>query len=274
VRDVLPWTLLAAWSLGAAVTSWTAWSRWTRFQRLLAHAGPAPLEWQSLAARISRELSIRNPPDILVAPGRLPPLVVPGWRRSRMLLPQGLLGRLNGRQRAALLMHELVHIKRGDHWARILELIVDVAYWWLPFAGQIGRRLRLCEEKSCDAAVVARLPEARRDYARLLLDVLDYANPRSPQEIPQITAMSAANDLEQRLRAILDGARRPRRAWPAGVLTVGMALAILPCGLRCDVVGRPVSFAVSDACDPAAAAAPLPSGAREGKPIATYCCPT
>src|SRR5437870_3402057 len=53
----LPWILLAAWSAGAAATGWTAWRRWTRFQHLVAPAVPAPPEWQSLAARLSAELS-------------------------------------------------------------------------------------------------------------------------------------------------------------------------------------------------------------------------
>src|SRR4051794_32499749 len=45
----LPWVLLAAWSAGAAATGWIAWRRWNRFRSLLAHAVPAPPEWQALA---------------------------------------------------------------------------------------------------------------------------------------------------------------------------------------------------------------------------------
>jgi bla regulator protein blaR1 len=195
VRDTLPWVLLAAWSAGAGATGWTAWRRWTRFRRLMAHASPVPSEWQSLAARLASELSIRCPPEILAVPGRLPPLVVPGRHRPRMLLPMALMGQLNASQRVALLLHELVHIKRGDHLVRMLELTIGVAYWWLPIVGSIGRQLRACEETCCDAAVVAHLPEDRRDYAKLLLDVVDFTNPLPVQAVPQATAMSAANGL-------------------------------------------------------------------------------
>ena len=204
VRDALPWVMLAAWSAGAGAMGWTAWRRWSRFQRLAAHAKPAPPEWQSLAARLAGKLSIRRPPEILAVPGRLPPLVVAGWRRPRLLLPAALLGQLNHSQSEALLLHELVHIKRGDHLVRLLELAVGVLFWWLPVVGAIGRQLRACEETCCDAAVVAFLPQARRDYARLLLNVIDFADPLPRQAAPQATAMSAASDLEQRLRGILD----------------------------------------------------------------------
>jgi beta-lactamase regulating signal transducer with metallopeptidase domain len=191
-----------------------------------------------------------------------------------MLLPMALLEHLNRSQRTALLLHELMHIKRGDHWVRMLELTVRVAFWWLPIVGLIGRQLRACEETCCDAAVVAHLPQARRDYARLLLDVIDFANPLPRHAVPQATEMSAANDLEQRLRAILDAKQRTRRRWPAGALAVGLACAILPCELRYNFAGRPASAATSDECDPAAAATCLPSGNREGDRFAVYCCPS
>src|SRR5437764_4187160 len=55
VRDALPWILFAVWSVGAGVTAGVAWHRWARFRRLTALAGPAPQEWQSLAARLSSE---------------------------------------------------------------------------------------------------------------------------------------------------------------------------------------------------------------------------
>jgi beta-lactamase regulating signal transducer with metallopeptidase domain len=274
VRDTLPWLLLAGWTAGAGMTAWVAWRRWARFRRLVAHASPAPPEWQSLAARLAADLSIRRPPEVLAVPGRLPPLVIPGRSRPRVLLPMDLLGRLDAAQRAALLLHELVHIQRGDHLVRMLELTVGVAYWWLPAVGLIGRRLRACEEASCDAAVVARLPDARRDYARLLLDVIDFANPPRGQAAPQATAMSAADGLEKRLRAILDPTPGTRRARLAGVFAVGLAFAILPCGLHYDVAGRPEPAAPSDGLEPAASATPSPGDDRAGKPPRLDCCPS
>ncbi len=231
------WVLLGTWSAGAVATGWLAWRRWTRFQRLIAQAKAAPPEWQALAATLSSELGIRCP-EILAVPGRLPPLVVGGRPRPRMLLPMALIDQLDGSQRVALLLHELAHIKRGDHLVRLLEMMVSVAYWWLPVVGAIGRQLRNCEETCSDAAVVAHLPQARRDYARLLLDVIDFANPLPRHAVPQATAMSAAaNDLEHRLRAILDTRQRARRTWPAAALALGLACAILPCELQCDFAG-------------------------------------
>ena len=86
----LPWVLLVVWSAGALTKCWTAWRRWAQFQRLLTHASPAPHEWQSLATRLACELSINRTPEILTVPGRLPPMVVPGWRGVQVLVPLAL----------------------------------------------------------------------------------------------------------------------------------------------------------------------------------------
>jgi beta-lactamase regulating signal transducer with metallopeptidase domain len=149
-----------------------------------------------------------------------------------MLLPAELINRLNHSQRLALLVHELAHIKRGDPWVRILELLVSVAYWWLPAVGACGRRLRACEERCSDATVVALLPDARQDYARLLLDVVDFTSPLPLRSLPGATAMSAlAHELEHRLRAILESKKSSRYPLPSAAVAIGLACAILPCHL-------------------------------------------
>lgn len=234
VRETLPRVLLAVWCAGASATVWAGWRRWARFRRLLANAVPAPREWQALAACLAGELAIRRPPEILAVPGRLPPFVLPGGVRPRMLLPAELIGQLDGSQRTTLLLHELVHIKRRDHLLRAIELAVSIAYWWLPAVRVIRRRLRACEEACCDATVVAHRPQARRDYARLLLDVLDFVAP-APCAVETATAMSSAHDLERRLRTILGTSpTRASRLWPAGAFAVTLACAVVPCGMRYD----------------------------------------
>jgi beta-lactamase regulating signal transducer with metallopeptidase domain len=285
VRDTLPWALLAAWSAGAGATLGLAFVRWRQFQRRLAHASPAPQEWQRLANQLGSALSIRRRPQILILPGRLPPMVIPGWRRPRLLLPESLLSQLNRAQRSALLLHELSHIQRGDHLVRMLELAVSIAFWWLPIVRLIGRQLRACEEAACDAAVVSHLPQARRDYARLILDVVDFASPLPPQAVPQATAMSAADNLEQRLRTILDTPHRSRGTWPAAALAIGLACSILPCELHCELIARrstnpetvrtaPSAGAALDGCETTDAEMPFLDSAGEVGRLAALCCPT
>lgn len=271
MRDFLPWVLPAIWAVGAVATALTAWRRSARLRRLLLHAKPARAQWQILAAHIGANLSLRRSPVVLEVPGRMPPMIIPGWRRPRLLLPSALLGQLDVSQRRALLLHELAHIKRGDHWLRMLELAIRVVYWWLPGIGWIGQQLRDCEETCCDAAVIAHIPHARRDYARLLLDVLDFVNPLPTEAMQQATAMSAG-DLEQRLRAILDTNHRAHRIGPVGALIVGLACAILPCELHYDWINPSAVNAIG--CEQSEEERCAPAGARESQVFKSLCCPS
>jgi beta-lactamase regulating signal transducer with metallopeptidase domain len=270
-RAAMPWMLLAAWSVGAAVTGRIAWRRWQRFRSLLAHAVPAPPEWQALAERLSEELSLRHPPEVLAVPGPLPPLVLPGCHRPRLLLPMDLMDRLTGPQRTVLVLHELIHIQRRDHLVRLLELAVRMAYWWLPVVSLVGRQMRACEEACCDDAVLARQPQARRDYARLLLDVLDFVAP-VPPAVEQVTAMSSATDLERRLRSILDASPRTPPRWTVGAVAVGLACALVPCGLHYDWARVLAPTARSAEREPLTAPTPSPDGDREAAPTKFDCC--
>lgn len=245
LRDLAPSILAVVWSTGAVMTAWVAWSRRARFQRLIAHADAAPAEWRSLAERIAAELSLRRPPKILVVSSYITPLVIPGLYRPRMLLPSALLDELTASQREALILHELVHIKRGDHLVRMIELAVSVAYWWLPIVSVIGRELRACEETCCDAAVVARLPESRRDYARMLLDVIDFTD-RSPAPAAEFgAAISHADHLDTRLRAILDDTHASGRTSRAFMIAAGLACVLSTCQLRFNLVDRSKSATTS-----------------------------
>lgn len=176
------------------------------------------------------------------------------------------MDQLSEPQRKSLLLHELIHIKRRDHLVRLLELVVSIAFWWLPGVGWIGRQLRACEERCCDAAVVSHLPQARHAYARLLLDVFDFANPLPACALPQATAMSVAEELEQRLVGILNVAPKKRRTWPGALLAAGLACAILPCGVSCEFVGRemPAANSLGDACEP---------NGVDAFRAAAFCCP-
>jgi beta-lactamase regulating signal transducer with metallopeptidase domain len=140
--------------------------------------------------------------------------------------------------------------------------------------GSIGRQLRDCEEACCDAAVVAHRPHARREYAKLLLDVLDFASPLPGKVVPQATAMSAAQGLEQRLRAILNATHGTPRRWPAAAIAVCLAFAIVPCGLQYDWSSRPASAATLTAPALVTPEACLPGDPPKVDRSLTLCCPS
>ncbi|MHC4992292.1 MAG: M56 family metallopeptidase, partial [Planctomycetota bacterium] len=101
------------------------------------------------------------------------PLVWCG-RTPRVLLPWPLWRELDDLGRRAVVLHELAHLRRRDHWVCWAELAVSVVYWWHPVVWWIRRRLREEADLSCDAWVTALLPAGRRAYAQALLETRKY----------------------------------------------------------------------------------------------------
>jgi hypothetical protein len=170
---------------------------------------------------------MRRPPRVVVLPGRLTPLVWCVGGRALLCLPAGLLDVLDGDALDTLLVHELAHLRRRDHWVRGLEFVALGLYWWHPVAWFARRQLREAEEQCCDAWVVALLPAARRTYAGALVDALDFLCDDPPAVPMPASGVGPVNDLKRRLSMILRGTT-PRGLGLGGVLTVLAVASLLP----------------------------------------------
>ena len=127
--------------LAGAVAWWTlALIRILRFQRLMKEIEPASEEWQGCTAELGDRLGLTEAPTLCLVPGRVPPMLWAIGGRPRLLVPSELWSETSVEERTGLLLHELAHLKRHDHWVRWLELIVGGLYWWHP-AVWWGRRL-------------------------------------------------------------------------------------------------------------------------------------
>jgi beta-lactamase regulating signal transducer with metallopeptidase domain len=109
-----------------------------------------------------------------LVPGKLSPMLWTLGGSPRLILPADLLAGLTAEQRATLLVHELAHLHRRDHYVRWLELVTMALYWWHPVVWWARYELREAEELCCDAWVVWALPGAGRTYAEALLECLDF----------------------------------------------------------------------------------------------------
>ena len=215
--------LLVLWLAGTAGWSALALRRTRCFGRLLRFAEPAPDWLREEVATLAGRLGLRRAPTVWLVPGRLPPMLWALGGAPRLLLPAGLLESLTPQQRATLLLHELAHLRRRDHWVRVLEILVTGLFWWHPVVWWARRELREAEEQCCDAWVVWALPGAGRTYATALLECLDFLSD-APAPLPLgASGLGHTDDLKRRLTMIVRGTT-PRR------LTWGGTLALLVLG--------------------------------------------
>lgn len=91
---------------------------------------------------------------------------VAGLIRPRIVLPYGL----EGTERWYVILHEKMHIRRGDPWMCILGTVTLCLHWWNPLVWYAVHKMYEDMEMSCDEAVMKECASAERIvYADILL---------------------------------------------------------------------------------------------------------
>ncbi|MCR9245034.1 MAG: TonB family protein [bacterium] len=199
--------------------AWTAWSLW-RFRAWL-RAGEAPSRaLRSRIRRLSDAVGLRRAPRCQVIDAAISPAVMPGFV-PLLLLPAALVDDLDDEALDSVIVHELVHLLRRDHWVRCLELVVLASYWWCPPVWWFRRWLRATEETSCDRRVLRLLPGRAKAYATALIEAAAVLGRARPNLLPRLaTGMGAIHPLTERLEMIMKYRSTPP-------LTRGLRLALL-----------------------------------------------
>jgi beta-lactamase regulating signal transducer with metallopeptidase domain len=223
--------LVLALVLSGAVAWWLiAFVRIIRFNRLMNEIDPAPEEWQTLTAELAGRLGLGEAPRLYLVPGRVPPMLWAIGSRPRLLVPSELWPATSIDQRTSLLLHELAHLKRRDHWVRWLELIVGGLYWWHPAVWWGRRLLREAEEQCCDAWVVWAMPKGAKTYATALLAALEFVSGARPA--PAASSATSGNGhvscLKRRLKMIVRAQTPKGLSWVGRLAVMAAAAFLLP----------------------------------------------
>src|SRR5262249_40063538 len=193
------------WLTGSLLWLTVAALRVARFGRMLRHARPAPAALQAQTERLAHRLGLARCPGVWFVPAPVSPLLWALGRTPRLLLPEALWEGLTEPQRATLLLHELAHLRRGDHWVRRLELVAIGLYWWHPGVWWAGRQLREAEELCCAAWVVGALPDDADAYARALVETVTFLSQTRPPLPVGASGVGRVPLLKRRLTMILGG---------------------------------------------------------------------
>jgi RND family efflux transporter MFP subunit len=162
--------MVACWLTGACAWWAIVGLSSSRFRRLTQSAGAAAIELEDRVSHLAARLSLRHVPTIGMVPARVSPMLwTPLVGSPRIILPEKLWARLDTAQQDTVLVHELAHLKRRDHWVRRLEALVIGLYWWNPVAWWARREVERSEEECCDAWVAWALPAAVDAYAEALV---------------------------------------------------------------------------------------------------------
>jgi beta-lactamase regulating signal transducer with metallopeptidase domain len=217
LAEGLAWSLVGLSAAGLLARGW----RWNRGRRRLAAARAAAQPCQDYAlidavrARAAR-LGVKAP-RVRISPDVGEPLLA-GARRPVILLPKALAEATDARRLELVCGHELAHLRRHDNWRIPVEEALAGLFWMAPPVAALRGRMLAAREAVCDlTALDGAAPEARRDYARVLVEALRINALPAPQSAFTGRDRGLAR---MRLSAIL----QPRSN--ASAVRVGVALAL------------------------------------------------
>ncbi|WP_417387045.1 M56 family metallopeptidase [Gimesia sp.] len=218
--------LLLVWGTGSVLCFLLAAIRILRFQKRIRQTQPASNDLIEQATSLATRIGLKSVPLIEVISGNISPLLWVFCSRARIILPAKLLAQLNQSERETLLLHELAHYRRRDHWVRLLELLATGVYWWNPLLWCLRREIRITEEACCDAWVIQTLPDLRRAYAEVLVKAIGFVS--QAQQISAATGMGSPHFLEGRLKSIMCDSVSNQLTRPIKILIPVLALVLLP----------------------------------------------
>lgn len=219
--------LLALWGAGVIVVLTKTVVQLRSFRRSLQTSLPVPSRIYRLLSEANHEIGLKRLPSVIVIADTTTPMVFAFGRRATLVLSESLLDQLDDRELSTLLAHELAHLRRGDQWVRLLELITSIIFWWHPVVRLAKRQLHRAEEAACDAWVTSLMPNDTDAYASAMLKIVDIISVNEPQRVTLGSAMGNVDDLLQRMRSV-GLANTPHRIGNRGWLVIGL-LAMLSC---------------------------------------------
>lgn len=152
-----------------------------------------------------------------------------GICRPMIVLPLHLVRTVTQAELRAIVVHELMHYRRGDHWVAAFQRLVISIWWFNPLVWFANYQINRTRELCCDRQTVANLDCDPADYAQMLLNVLRLrVSPRRAEKLhPGVHAMQITT---RRLSVLMNnrgGFRRRTSVW-AWFLFVAASLAVLP----------------------------------------------
>ncbi len=174
--------------------------------------------------RLKKQLDLRKHIELReVAKGQGP--AVAGVIAPVLMIPRDMSDRYQQNELDALLLHELVHIKRQDYLFSLLQKFIESLFFFHPLVWWVSRRLDREREHLCDLTVIRYTKDAYQ-YAHTLVKLQ-----RDTQQSAGYALSMAENSTVSRVRRLVEQKMKPEKLLtsPRFVITVSVGVIILSC---------------------------------------------
>ncbi|WP_084420101.1 M23/M56 family metallopeptidase [Henriciella litoralis] len=219
------WNWTAPALLGVLIAGWLGRAVFfllgqARLQRLKSRSRPIDATIDNLSLTLQ---GFERVPALRQIEGGSP--FVAGILDRAIYVPQGLETPGDLRQ---IVIHECVHVRRGDLVTRPIERLVADIFWFSPFAWMMRRELDFWREAVCDE-IASNLSGDRIGYARTLAYAARLSAPTRALPVAAFI-LPRKSALPKRLSRLLEGG--PTRSRPGVAIAASVfALSLAPFAL-------------------------------------------
>ena len=229
-------SLFAIWALGVVIFFLYHWTAQASLMDRLTYSSEPASKLRTQIITAAQSAKLKRTPTVRISDQKAGPLVA-GFISPTVILPDNFMSAFSPAQRHYALMHEFMHIKRGDVWVALGCLAFRAVNWPNPLVHYAAKHFRSDQEAACDASVLSAMgdkDEAVSGYAETLIHAAKTAmtsdtetGRASPQ--PSALALTIHHPLKERLM-ILGTHKKTnwRSRTAAAVMIIGAATLSAP----------------------------------------------
>lgn len=193
--------LVAAWITGVAIWWLVMLRNYVRVIRCLRSATPiGQSELYTVALTVARRMKVRLPSRILLSEKIDSPMIL-SMGKTVLVLPTAFQEQYGMQSCRMAIAHELSHYRRGDLWWNFLASLVSSLLFFWPPSWYAARRYYLQMESACDQLAISRASFDPKEYATLLVQLLQSRSLRPIN--PAMVSMAHSRDfttIQERLK--------------------------------------------------------------------------
>lgn len=170
-----------SWLLGISfVGGVMVWNMVTLHRRIGALSHPMPSGLEEIFHRCQKERGISQMVPLIVT-GAVESPALCGLIRPVVLLPKDVMDRYSITELRLVMIHELEHLVRRDHWLNAWTGVILALHWLNPFVWFAVNKMRSDREFAVDEAVLKRSDADAETYGESILKAMGRASVRKIQ---------------------------------------------------------------------------------------------
>lgn len=202
--------ITALWMMGAFLFSLRLASGFIYISAVRSRAEVIDEHWSEYIGELAERINLKRVVAIAKSAQIQVPFVI-GYFKPLILIPSSMISGLSVEQLEAILVHELMHIKRNDYLVNIVQSFIESALFFNPFVWAVSAMIRTERENCCDDEVIkhsnalayahalTHLEELKLSHASLTVSLADNKN-QLLKRIKRIMERSVQNySLKERL---------------------------------------------------------------------------